>query len=137
MGMRMSATARRFLRAAEKRFQEAQFLLEARFGTGAVYLGGYAVECALKALLLSSEPARRNADTLASFRGAIAHDFNWLRQGLGERRIELPRSTVALLNDVLWWSTDLRYDPAEIELDTAGEFMTSSGEILAWVRGRL
>jgi HEPN domain-containing protein len=133
----MSATARRFLRAAEQRFKEAQFLLEAEFGTGAVYVGGYAVECALKALLLSSEPARRNTETLESFRGSIAHDFNWLRQGLTLRKVQMPAGVSEALGGVLWWSTDLRYDPAEIDLKPARAFIKSCEEVLAWARRRL
>lgn len=65
----MSPNVRRFLRANLRRQDEASFLLnEGNYSTAAVYLGGYAVECALKALILAGEPSARHATTLASFR---------------------------------------------------------------------
>ena len=64
-------------------------LLGAEFATGAVYLAGYGVECALKALILSLTPASRIEAILATFRGNKAHDYNqlksWYRRK-GERR---------------------------------------------------
>jgi len=125
--------ARRFLRAAQKRHEEGGFLLEAGFTTGSVYLDGYAVECALKALVLSSEPAQRNTATLGSFRGALAHDFHWLRRCLVERKVVLPTAVAPHLARVIWWSTELRYEPGEVGEDKARNFRSGSGEILAWV----
>src|SRR5438876_700259 len=81
---------RRFLRAAEARLEEAQFLLANQYTTAAVYLAGYAVECAFKALILSSEPASRHVATVLSFRGAKAHDFEWLRKQLARRHFSIP-----------------------------------------------
>jgi hypothetical protein len=125
--------ARRFLRAALKRHEEAGFLLEAGFTTASVYLGGYAVECALKALILSNEPVQRNAATLSSFRGAVAHDFYWLRRCLGQRKVIVPDAVAPPLARLVWWTTELRYESAEVGEERARNFRSSSDEVLAWV----
>jgi hypothetical protein len=71
---------RKFLRAAEQRMKAAEFLFDHGFWLDSVYLGGYAVECALKALILE-----RTADNVyaamydAITKGSIAHDFMFLR----------------------------------------------------------
>ncbi len=69
----------RFRRVALQRFGEAQFLIEGGYNTGAIYLAGYAVECALKALLLAAVPARSRKKVLASFRGNNGHSFEWIK----------------------------------------------------------
>ena len=51
---------RRFLRVSEQRWQTAHWLLtKSEFYLDAVYLGGYAVECALKALIFRRTSDRR------------------------------------------------------------------------------
>src|SRR5882724_12047235 len=105
---------RRFQRAADARLEEAQFLLANQYTTAAVYLADYAVECAFKALILSSEPASRHEETLLTFRGAKAHDFNWPRRQLGRRRTPVPLPVEVRLRTADWWTTDLRYSPRTI-----------------------
>ena len=79
MGIPSSSEARRFYRCALQRYEEARVLRKADLTTGAVYLGGYAIECALKALILDAVPRAKRTDTLSSFRGNLAHDYEWLR----------------------------------------------------------
>ena len=45
-----------FQRAADQRLTTAAFLLENGFHLDAVYLGGYGIECGLKALILKRTP---------------------------------------------------------------------------------
>jgi hypothetical protein len=78
MALPGSREARSFYRVAQQRLEDAQVLLGGERTTGAVYLAGYAVECALKALLLSSLAPGARQTMVASFRGAKAHDFEWL-----------------------------------------------------------
>lgn len=134
---RQSREARRFLRAAEHRLAEAKFLLESEFYSAAVYLGGYAVECMLKALILASEPVHENSTTLLTFRGAVAHDYNWLNRQLVRRRVILPTALLETLRDVGWWSTDLRYDPKDLKGQTAEEFLAGAEALFFWGKGRL
>jgi HEPN domain-containing protein len=73
---RLAKEPRRFLRAAEQRLHEAQFLLQNDYTTASVYLAGYAVECMLKVLILASEPQAHHPETITSFRGTHGHDFD-------------------------------------------------------------
>jgi len=117
--------------------EEAQFLLANQYTTAAVYLAGYAVECALKALILSSEPASRHEETLLTFRGSKAHDFNWLRRQLGRRRTPVPVPVDVRLQTAGWWTTELRYTPRNIEEAEARTFVTTAEELVCWVKGRI
>jgi len=137
MSSSQSREVRRFFRATEERFKEAQFLLKHDFTTAAVYLAGYAVECALKALILSSEPASRHQDTLGSFRGAKAHDFDWLRNELQRRKVPLPQMILRQLKNLTWWTTDLRYKPGQTNEEAATDFLTTADSLAHWVKGKL
>src|SRR5688572_762373 len=106
--------------------KEARFLFDSDFHTAAVYLAGYAVECALKALLLSSEPHARHAATLASFRGTKGHDFAWLVKELARRRVVVSPEMNRQVGEVAWWSTDLRYEPRDIKAKTATRFLLAA-----------
>jgi HEPN domain-containing protein len=133
-----SAEVRRFHRAGRQRLEEAQFLLrEGGYTTAAVYLGGYGVECALKALVLSSEPGARHRDTLRSFRGVKAHDFEWLRQELARRTGAMPREMIRQLARASAWTTDLRYSSRAIRRRNAEDFLAMAEAIFRWAEGRL
>lgn len=134
---RLAKEPRRLLRAAEQRLEEAQFLLQHDYTTASVYLGGYAVECVLKALILASEPEARHAETMKSFLGGRGHDFGWLQNQLRQRRITLPATIVTSLTRVGNWTTDLRYDPIIYPRRDAETFLIVAEEIVRWTHGRL
>jgi hypothetical protein len=106
-----------FYRVAVHRFEEAEFLLDhSPYTTAAVYLAGYAVECGLKAVILASEPRSRNAKTLATFRGVLAHDYEWLRRQIQRRNVTVPVEVSRQLSHVSWWNTDLRYQAGRVQI---------------------
>src|SRR4051812_13914142 len=108
MPLPRSKEARDFYQAANRRFEDGQFLLDAGRNTGAVYLAGYAVECMLKALILSSVPGRTATGVLARFRGARAHDYVWLREQYS--RLCGPGLPVEIVRDfamVSTWGTQI------------------------------
>jgi HEPN domain-containing protein len=133
----LRATPRRFLRASEKRLEEARFLFDGGYFTAAVYLAGYAVECSLKALILFSEPASRQLATLKTFRGSKAHEFASLLHALKLRKNEPSDEITEAVNEVNWWSTEIRYDPAEMKNPMAAEFISIARQIVDWVKGRM
>src|SRR5437764_269743 len=104
-----SAEAKRFYRASLERLEDAQSLLGNRRTTGAVYLAGYGVECILKALLLERTPKSRRSGVLDSFRGQLAHNFDWLKYELGRTGFTQFRQSAAWFLEVNDWSTELRY----------------------------
>ena len=76
---------RKFFRVATQRFAEAQFLFEGERYLASIYIGGYAIECGLKALILATEPKNRRIELAASFRGSEWHNLNWLVEGYIKR----------------------------------------------------
>ena len=110
----------------------------ASYNTGAVYLAGYGIECILKSLVLSAVPAADQSDTMKSFRGAKAHEYEWLRSlYLINGGARFPREInqhFTLVND---WSTELRYTPRKVPPEDAEAFVTSAATIIKWADGRL
>lgn len=113
-------------------------MLEGSRTTAAVYLAGYAVECMLKALILASVSKATLPTILASFRGAKAHDFGWLKQQYlkgGAPAFPLPVArNFAQANT---WTTELRYNPGTVKCREAVEFLKAAETILEWADGRL
>jgi hypothetical protein len=132
-----SLEARRFIRVAKQRFDDASFLLGHR-NKASIYLAGYAVECALKALLLSVTPLSKTQGVLKSFRGERGHNLEWLKKqyikGGGAKFPPIISMKFARVNS---WNTDLRYDPGTSTLGEAQEFFLAAEAILRWADERL
>ena len=138
MAMPSSAPARRFYRAAKQRFDDALLLLEMERTTAAIYLAGYSVECMLKALILSAVPQAQEAELLGMFRGARAHDYEWLLHLYVEKGgARMPPSVVPHFARVNSWSTDMRYASGTIAAHEAKAFLDAAIEIMTWADGRL
>jgi hypothetical protein len=129
--------ARYFYRCALQRYDEATILLSAGRSLGAMYLAGYAVECALKALLLAAAPSGQQRSILESFRGRRAHDYQWLREEyLAHQGPRFPSAVVQAFTFVGEWTTDLRYDPRKVAGADDADFVKSAGLILVWAKER-
>ena len=130
--------ARSFYQASRQRLEDANFLLREDRTTGAVYLAGYSVECMLKALILSMVPETKQEDIAGSFRGAIAHSYDWLKAKYLEKGgPSLPAAiskNFALVNS---WTTELRYKPGTIKQGDAETFLRAADEIAKWADGRI
>ncbi|MFO0848179.1 MAG: HEPN domain-containing protein [Gemmataceae bacterium] len=130
--------ARLFYRVALDRFDDAGVLLADGRTTGAVYLAGYSVECMLKALVLATVPAAHRPDVLDEFRGAKAHNFDWLRdlyRMYGGPHP--PPEAVRALYEVNGWGTALRYRAGTIPVRQARQFLAAARKIMTWADGRL
>ncbi|ETX04160.1 MAG: hypothetical protein ETSY2_30430 [Candidatus Entotheonella gemina] len=113
-------------------------LLDMERTTAAVYLAGYSVECMFKALILSIVPEAEAEEILRMFRGARAHDYEWLIRLYVERGgPRMPPHVVPHIARVNSWSTDMRYAPGTIAAREAKAFMDSVTEIVTWADGRL
>jgi HEPN domain-containing protein len=137
MAMPADINARRYYRVAYQRYEDGTLLLEINRPRAAIYLSGYAVECILKALLLMSTPAGKRAAVLATFRGATAHNIDWLREQLVRRIGRLPVAEARQLAFVSSWSTDLRYERGPGDPEDAEAFLAAAKSILAWANGRM
>lgn len=131
--MPASNEARVFYRCALMRCDDAAILLNAGQTTGAVYLAGYAVECTLKALVLSRVTAAQRSEVLKLFRGHLAHDYEWLRTLYRAKGgAPFPREITEALTLVGDWSTDLRYLPRTLKDHEARSFVDTAKMIVAW-----
>jgi hypothetical protein len=124
---------RRFRSVAIQRFEEAQLPNKYDRRTAAVYLAGYAVECSLKALLLSASTDSQLRGLMTSFRGRVGHDFEWLKakyiKGGGAK---FPPEIAKAFTVVSPWTTELRYKAGDTPPREADLFLRSAEEIIAW-----
>ncbi len=126
--------ARKFLRAAEQRMIAVDFLRRADLNFEAVYLAGYVIECSLKALLLSSMPAKqRLAYADRHFRGRAGHSYESLKEALFRQHVNIPAQIADQLRRSAW-STELRYQVGLLKAIEAKTFIAIAGEVLAWVQ---
>jgi HEPN domain len=138
MAIPASIEARLYYRCAFQRHDDAQVLIRADHTTGAVYLAGYGVECILKALILEGLAPAACRAMLDSFRGARAHDYEWLRtQYLENGGARFPRNITEAFTLVNDWSTDIRYLPRTLRAEEAEGFLSAARDIIHWADGRL
>ncbi len=135
----MKHPALRLYRLAVQRFEDAVLLIRGERRVGGIYLGGYAVECALKALILAQLPATAESSAMATWRGAVAHNLEWLReQYIKAGGAPFPPEVVRTFAKVTaTWSVDLRYYPGQISAGDTRLFMEAVQCILLWSKGRL
>ena len=138
---------------ADRRFDDAQALratqLNAR-ANGAIYLGGFVIECLLKAMLIEKFPWLQNS-TFPTARSEDERTLWWLchrshdleailnylpevRQKLsrGEQRGS-PRLSQSL-KSVCGWTIFARYSPATADIDDARIFLDQVRELRSWLR---
>lgn len=136
MARRMSPEVVRYYRAALMHYKDARVLLRERRSNGAMYLAGYVVECALKALLVSTVAEPDQIGLSNSFRGRQWHDFDHLRKALRGKQVLMPDSVNRQFARINSWSTDIRYDPRRVKRRDAEAVLTAAEEILNWAKGR-
>jgi len=92
----------------------------------------------LKALILSIVPAPELEPVLQTFRGAQAHSSNRLKAQYTSRGgSQIPHVLSRDFTLVDSWSTDLRYEPANLKDNEARKFVVATGKIIEWAEGRL
>ncbi len=128
-----------FWRAANQRRDTAAYLLNSGFSDkylDAVYLAGYAAECALKSLILRRTPKTRRPGVLAELTtGARAHDFTVLSRLLTTKGCSPPREIREHLVSIgREWRTDLRYVGSSIRLSEGEEFLRRVDAVCNWVQ---
>lgn len=138
MAVPSAKDARFFYRCASERYEDAEILIRAERTTGAVYMAGYGIECILKALILSVVPPGNIPSVLESFRGNLAHDYNWLRDRYRTSGGTIfPRDVNHQFTLVNYWSTDLRDLPRTLREGEAEAFLKAAEVIIHCARGRL
>lgn len=137
MAIPKSKYARAFYRCADRRRDEARILFRADQPTGAVYLAGYFVEFMLKALVLENTPPSQQ-DKLREELKKTGHNLTALLEGYFKRGGSRPPPDVtrsfALVSDL---SSEIRYDPREVDPGEAERFLEAVDNVYRWANGRL
>ena len=128
-----SLTARYFLKVALQRLTGAEEIMDKlRLTLEAHYIGGYAVECSLKALILSLTPSAEREGMIRQLtRGAINHDTEHLRGLLKGRGLDLPLELVKRMRR-LDGTTDLRYGIGRRDTGETRAFLNTARAIFDW-----
>ena len=122
-----------FFRAATDSLLDAKILFSASRAVGAVYLGGYCVECSLKALILFRTTNSKWHIHVESFQGRKGHDLERLRRVYLKTGGSIPQNISSAFRRVNSWSTDLRYRTIRVKMDDANEFLKSVQLIFTWM----
>ncbi|HEX4129143.1 MAG TPA: hypothetical protein VHZ24_03810 [Pirellulales bacterium] len=131
-------TPRDFLEVALQRLAAAEEIMESlRLTLEAQYIGGYSVECSLKALILERTPeADRPAMLDQLTRSATYHRAEVLLDRLRERGVVL---TVDLAKRMRGfdWTTGLRYEIGRKDTGETNGLLRTARAIYEWVEGQI
>lgn len=131
-------SGREFLKAARQRLLAAELLFRHHHTLDAVYLSGYAVECALKALIIESTLPAAREDTITRItRTAQMHFPEVLIGELKDRRVGVPLELAKrLARRRMRWSTALRYGTGRRDRGETKYVLDLSAQTIAWVAGQ-
>jgi HEPN domain-containing protein len=138
----MSQDQATFQQLAQLRFAEAKLLLENGLPSGAYYLAGYAIECALKAIIATGFRANEIPDK-SLVNSVYTHNLNELVNLAGLRRslqedMSMAPDLKASWTTVSNWSEHARYetwtaDAAATMLEAVG---AADKGLLQWLQKR-
>jgi HEPN domain-containing protein len=130
-------TSRDFQRAAGQRLTTAETLLREKLTLDAQYIGGYTVECSLKALILHETPDPEKPNKLGEIcRGAKWHRPEILLGELRDLGVALPLELTKRIRR-FDWTTDLRYETGRRDTGETVAFLSTAKAIYDWVEGQL
>lgn len=138
---RSAPEVRRFTRAANAHCEAARQLLadcpqrsSSALAHEVIYLAGYVVECALKALLLTNTPRKKHEELVQRFKDKLKHNLELLKSELSQRGVELPGEHKENLKRVRSvWSSEMRYDIQMRRREDAERVFDAAEEIFDWV----
>ena len=133
--------------ASHQRLEDAKVLLNASRWRGAMYMGGYAVECLLKVKLMqiydcqnlrALDDALRQRSILPEHRTVFTHQLeDLLRLAPGYNRLIQNRDILSLFNKVNQWVPSWRYTSKKANRREATEFITSIERFMRWINNNL
>jgi HEPN domain-containing protein len=130
-------TSRDFQRAARQRLTAAETLLREKHNLDARYLGGYTVECSLKALILHHTPDAEKPDKLMQITsGSKMHRSDILLGELRNLGTTLPLEIAKRMRR-FDWTTAVRYETGRGDTGETIGFLKTANEIYNWVEGQL
>jgi len=131
------SSSRDFQKVAAQRFTTAEVLLREKLTLDAQYIGGYTVECSLKALILHLIPDTDRADKLKQITaGAKMHRPEVLLGELRVLNVKLPLSIAKRMRK-FDWTTDLRYETRRRDTGETRAFLKTATAVYDWVEENL
>ena len=104
----------------------------------AQYLGGYTVECSLKALILHLTPDRDKQERLKQITsGAQMHQADVLLGVLRDLGVTLPPALVRRMRRFYRWEPSLRYETGRRDTSETVGFLKTAAAVYNWVEGQL
>ena len=129
--------------ASHQRLEDAKALLNASRWRGAMYIGGYAVECLLKVKLMQIYDCKnlRELDDVLRQRSILPahatvfthHLEDLLRLAPGYNRLIQNRDMLSLFNKVNQWMPSWRYTSKQTNRREATEFIISVERFMHWI----
>jgi HEPN domain-containing protein len=130
-------TSRDFLKVAAQQLMTAEILRGQRLTLAAQYVGGYTVECSLKALILELTPDTDRAEKLRKLTaGAKMHRPDVLLEELRTLGVALPLELAKRMRR-FDWTTDLRYETGRRDTGETVAFLTTASKVYEWAKGQL
>lgn len=130
-------TPRDFLKVAAQRLTTAEILLREKLTLDAQYIGGYAVECSFKALVLHRTPDPDKPEKLKLLSsGAKMHRAEVLLGELKELGVALPLDIAKRMRR-FDWTTALRYETGRRDTGETIAFLKTAKAIYDWVEGQV
>lgn len=130
-------TSRDFQRVAGQRLTAAETLLREKLTLDAQYIGGYTVECSLKALILDRTPPAVKLMTLKKITaGAKMHRPDVLLGELRTLGVLLPLTLAKRLRR-FDWTTDLRYETGRRDTGETNGVLKTAKAVYDWVEALL
>jgi HEPN domain-containing protein len=131
------STSRDFLKVAAQRLITAEVLAREKLTLDAQYIGGYVVECALKAVILELTPENEKLDKLNKITaGAKMHRPDILLGNLRDLGVALPPEIARRMRR-FDWTTDLRYETGRRDTGETTAFLKTAKAIYNWVEGQM
>jgi hypothetical protein len=134
-------TRRDFQRLADLRVKEAGVLAKNRNEAGAFYLGGYAVECALKACIAKKTKRHEFPPKVGDVRKLYTHDLQeLLKLAELDRQLEIDAKTNPNLgtnwNVVKGWNEGTRYKASGLKGKDLHAAVSGPSGVLPWIKQR-
>lgn len=130
-------TSRDFLKAAAQRLTTAETLLRQKLTLDAQYVGGYAVECSLKALIVHKTPDPEKADALKRITtGAAMHRSDVLLGELRDLGVSLPIEIAKRMRR-FDWTTGLRYESGHRDTGETKGLLKTATAVYNWVKDQM
>lgn len=131
-------TPRDFLKVALQRLTAAEAIAKRlRLNLEAQYIGGYSVECSLKALILAkTAEIDRPAELGKLTRGATNHLADTLRGRLKDRGVSLTLELAKRMRR-FDWTTSLRYETGRKDTGETIGLLRTARAMYDWVEGQI